>query len=282
MEEIREMFKQLQADVNETKGSLKEMESNITKNINNNISELVGNLQIKIQELEANHESQERRLDSLERTQRQRNIILFGVKEEEHGYNDLACNILKILKEVMEVDCTKLEVEAARRIGRKGEKIRPVVLTFSTLGRKIDVMKKWKTLQNTNYSIAEDYPPKILEKRKTLYEQARIERENGNKVLLKYDKLIILLSNSAEQQNKNTRNNKRTLSQSPPSTNVNKETNENKRTAQIQKKNKISSYWTPAHQTNQSPTYQNSQAGLSDDKANKTNEKNMAGQKQKQ
>ncbi|KOB71930.1 Endonuclease-reverse transcriptase [Operophtera brumata] len=51
--------------------------------------------------------------------------------------------------------------------------------------------KKWKNLQNTNYSIAEDYPPKILEKRKTLYEQAKIEKENGNKVLIKYNKLIL-------------------------------------------------------------------------------------------
>ncbi|KOB75906.1 Endonuclease-reverse transcriptase [Operophtera brumata] len=249
MEEIREMFKQLQADVNDTKNSLREMESNITKNVNNNINEMVGNLQVKIQTLETENELQERRLDTIERTQRQRNLVMFGVEEKERGYSDLVNKILNILNDEMNVNCTLLEIQALRRIGRKGDKIRPIVISFTTLGRKIDVQKNWKSLQNTRYSIAEDYPPKVLEIRKTLYEQARTEKVKGNKVLIKYDKLIILQPNPEESRTQATRNTKRALSQTPPQTNPNNKTKERNGATQAQKKNKISSYW--AHPTAQ-------------------------------
>ncbi|KOB75121.1 Endonuclease-reverse transcriptase [Operophtera brumata] len=249
MEEIREMFQQLQADVNGTKSSLKEMEVNITNKINNNINEMVGNLQLKIQRLEEENESQEKRIDTIERTQRQRNLIIFGVEEEERSYADLTIKILSILNDIIEVNCAISEIQALRRIGRKGDKVRPIILTLTTLGRKIDVQKKWKTLQNTNYSIAEDYPPKILEKRKTLYEQAKIEKENGNKVLIKYDKLIILPPNQTVASPQATRNTKRVLSQTPPQTNPNHESMEVKGHMQPIKKNKISSYWAPVRPT---------------------------------
>lgn len=249
MEEVRQMFKKLQTDINDTKDSLKDMETNITKNINNNINETVGNLQLKIEHLEQITEYQEMRLDSLERTQRQRNVVLFGVMEEERGYGDLTHKILKILNENMGVQCTLLEIQALRRIGRKGAKTRPVILTLTTLGRKIEILKKWKNLQNTDYTIAEDYPPKILEKRKALYEQAKVEKDKGNKVLIKYDRLVILPPNRTETNPQSSRNNKRALSQTPPQalpTNKNKEV---KGAKQVQKKNKISSYWTATRHT---------------------------------
>lgn len=251
MEEIREMFKQLQADVNETKNSLREMESNITKNVNNNINEMVGNLQLKLQKLEEENGSQERRLDTIERTQRQRNLVLFGVEEEERGYNDLVNIILNILNNEMNISCTSLEIQALRRIGRKGDKNRPIVISFTTLGRKIEVLKNWKSLKNTSYSIAEDYPPKVLEIRKTLYEQAKTEKEKGNKVLIKYDKLIILHPNPEEPRSQTTRNTKRALSQTPPQTNPNNKMKEGNGATQAQKKNKISSYWASTHSTTQ-------------------------------
>lgn len=282
MDEIREMFRQLQVDVNVTKNSLKDMETNITRNINNNINEMVGNLNIKIQELEDRNESQERRLDTIERTQRQRNLVLFGVEEEEHGYNDLLHKLLKILKDVMQSDCLILEIEAARRIGRKGDKTRPVILTFTTLGRKIDIQKKWKNLQNTNYSLAEDYPPKILEKRKALYGQAKIEKEKGNKVLIKYDKLIILPPDAIGQSSNITRNSKRTLSKSPQSTSINVQTEITKGATQTHKKNKISSYWSSTHQIDRTANRHNTQAGPSDYYTNKEKDTKTSAQQQKQ
>lgn len=249
MDEVREMFLKLQNDITSTKSSIKDMETNITKNINNNMIEIVKNLQSKIEILEEENASQENRIDRIERTQRQRNIIIFGVDEKERGYDDLTQIVLKILNDIMKVNCTIFEIQALRRVGRKGDRIRPIAISFTTLGRKIEVQKKWKTLKNSNsnYSISEDYPPKILAKRKTLMEQANIEKEKGNKVLIKYDKLIILPSNQMEIKSQ-SRNTKRALSQTPPQTNMKNETNAEKK-SQAQKKNKLSSYWAPSRFT---------------------------------
>lgn len=281
MEEIRDMFLKLQADVNDTKKSLKDVEENITKNISNNIKEMVGNLQIKFQDLETNQESQERRLDNIERTQRQRYIVIFGLEEEKRGYNELALTIFDFFNEQMNMNCTESEIEAARRIGRKGEKTRPVIVTLTTLGRRIEILKKGRSLRNTKYSIAEDFPPKILEKRKSLFEQAQKEKEKGNKVIIRYDKLITLPPRTVEQNANETCHKKRLLTKSPPSSNQNNENENNRGTTQAQKKTKISSYWTSTPQPNQSG-YDYAEAGPSGYCKNKQKEKNTDEQKQKQ
>lgn len=249
MEEVRDMFKKLQADVIETKAAMKDMEKNITKNINNTLNEVIGNMQIKMQQIEAVNEAQERRLDLIERTQRQRNIVIFGVEEEEQSYNELTQNILNILNNIMNVRCTVLELQALRRIGKKGARTRPIAITLTTLGRKIEILKQWKTLKNTKYSIAEDYPPKILEIRKTLLEKAKIEKENGNKVIIKYDKLIVLPQTREDTEIQGKRNNKRALSQTPPQAHQKDTKKASTANIQVQKKNTISSYWTTARPT---------------------------------
>lgn len=243
MEEVREMFQKLQADLNCTNNSLKEMEANITKNININIGELFGNVQLKMQQLEEQNEAQERRIDIIERTQRQRNVVIFGVADEERDYNDLAYKVLSIINDIMNVQCTMLEIQALRRIGKRGDKTRPLVITLTTLGRKIEIQKSWKSLKNTPYSITDDYPPKILEIRKNLYEQARSERENGNRVMIKYDKLVFLPTTSSQSAVTETRNTKRTLSQTPPQAGSEGTFNEFRGATQAQKKNKITSDW---------------------------------------
>ncbi|CAG5027282.1 unnamed protein product [Parnassius apollo] len=56
----------------------------------------------------------------------------------------------------------------------------------------------------------EDYPKKILEKRKQLKEDLAKEIEQGNNAVIRYDKIIILKDKKLPQQN-----NKRNLSVSP-------------------------------------------------------------------
>ncbi|KAA5655358.1 hypothetical protein F3G64_35045, partial [Pseudomonas aeruginosa] len=56
---------------------------------------------------------------------------------------------------------------------------------------KIKIFKQKRALQDTGYYMKEDYPKQVLEKRKQLQEQLKIEREKGNMAFLKYDKLVI-------------------------------------------------------------------------------------------
>lgn len=94
---------------------------------------------------------------------------------------------------------------------------------------KAYILKQKKSLKNSGYYIQEDYPLNILEKRKELQEQVRIEKEKGNLAIIKYDKLVIL-----KKKEEPTSNNKRLLSTSPENnqtTNIEKE-------SQASKKNK--------------------------------------------
>lgn len=77
--------------------------------------------------------------------------------------------------------------------------------------------RKKKTLENSSTYIKEDYPLKVLLKRKELQEELKQEREKGKNVALRYDKIIVLnekkISKNIHREDKTT--NKRFLSESP-------------------------------------------------------------------
>ncbi|CAG4957729.1 unnamed protein product [Parnassius apollo] len=121
----------------------------------------------------------------IERQLRKKNLVLFGVEEKKDSYFDLVDTVLEIIKEFMKITCEKQEIESVRRIGKIGSK-------------------------NSPYYIMEDYPKKILEKRKHLKEDLAKEIEQGNNAVVRYDKIIILKDKKLLKQN-----NKRNLSVSP-------------------------------------------------------------------
>nr|XP_034830025.1 uncharacterized protein LOC117987177 [Maniola hyperantus] len=237
MEDIVQLLKNIQEDINETKESVKNSEINLL----NKINEKFDDIQSKLQNLEITVSSQEQRLDLLEKQAREKNIVIFGVEEKEHNYEDLQNNFLEIFNDIMKIDCNNFEIQCIRRIGKKCDKPRPVVVKLSTLRRKIEILRSKKSLEQFNYYIKEDYPPKILEKRKELQEIAKDERKKGKKVIIKYDKLIFVPQKETSESTK--RGNKRNLSETPPDKHS-KFTRKPKKTTQTQKNNTLTSYWT--------------------------------------
>ncbi|XP_045783435.1 uncharacterized protein LOC123879653 [Maniola jurtina] len=240
MEDIKRLLKAIQNDINETKDSVKNSETTLLKKID----EKFDHVQEQLQALEITVQTQERRLDFLEKQIRTRNIIIFGVEEKERSYQDLLKIILEIFNLNMKVNCTASEIEFMGRKGKKSSKTRPVMITLTTLGKKIEILKNKKLLEKTNYYIKEDYPPKVLEIRKELQEKVKVEKEKGNIAYIKYDKLIILPQKENREQGKSR--NKRNLSITPPD----KQNKHTKKTSEgnpthLQKKNTLSSYWTP-------------------------------------
>ncbi|XP_053610574.1 uncharacterized protein LOC128675292 [Plodia interpunctella] len=275
MEEIKQMFEKIQNDIRETNSSIKILEKNLTQRI----EEKFENLHIRIQNLEEDSERKEKRIDLIEKIQRQRNIVIFGIPEGERGYNDLSEKVLDIFNKTMNSNTNKAEIEFLRRIGRKAEKARPVVVTLGTMGKKIDILKQKRTLRGTIYAIAEDFPPKILETRKLLQETAKLEREKGNTVFIKYDKLVILpiTPNKLTSTEQGGRNNKRMLSQSPSDALSRNNTSNNhhreKATTQTLKKNKISSYW--PRDTRNAQTSKDQKSDLTSNSCSSNNDMNI-------
>ncbi|CAH2207428.1 jg1548 [Pararge aegeria aegeria] len=130
----------------------------------------------------------------------------------------------------MELSYRENDIESLRRLGKRGSNARPVVVTMSTLGRKIELLRNKHKLSKTSIYIKEDFSQKTLQKRKELQEEIKIRRGQGENVVLRRDKIIKLKINKNIYKNKEgsgreydrskdcyTRNNKR-KPESPPTT----------------------------------------------------------------
>ncbi|XP_047026150.1 uncharacterized protein LOC124634574 [Helicoverpa zea] len=220
MDEVLKALQKIQKELDEQKITIQKSGENVTeqvtKNINNILDEKFKSLEEKYENLKEKVENQEKRLYFLEKQARQRNIVLFGLIETESSYSNLENIILNFINEHFSVKVDHRDIQEAKRIGKKGERPRPIIITVSTLGVKIAIFKQKNVLENTPYYIKEDYPEHVLNKRKELQEQVRIEKEKGNSVRIKYDKLIIMNKKS----NHTSIHSKRMLSNSPETINT--------------------------------------------------------------
>lgn len=232
MEEIMQELRKIRKDLDEQKTAIEKSGEKVTKKVTKNINCILEDkfklFNEKYEHLKEQCENQEKRLYFIEKQARKNNVVFFGIKETETSYSNLESLILNFIKDHFSQELDRRDIQEVRRIGKKGERPRPIIVTFCTLGTKINLFKNRSVLKNTGYYITDDYPQKILEKRKELQEQAKIEREKGNFVKIKYDKLVI------SQNNKTAGNNKRMLSTSPE----NKTTKGAETNTQAHKKNK--------------------------------------------
>lgn len=227
MEEVLNALKKIQKELDEQRETIRESAKNVTEQVTNNINnifqEKICNLEENQEKLKQIVENQEKRIYYIEKQVRQRNIVFFGIEERETSYENLENNIIKWIKEHFSIELLYSDIQEVKRIGKRGDRPRPIIVTFSTLGLKIKIFKQKEILKNTHYYIKEDYPKYVIEKRKELQVQLKVEREKGNIAKIKYDKLIIIKNN-----------NKRTLPTSPEN-NLQPQIEKN---IQVNKKNK--------------------------------------------
>lgn len=228
MDEIKMLLQNMQQEMKQQKTDMLEMKDDIKNAINNNINEKFRNLEIKNEILEQKIEKQSTAIHHFERHIRRKNLVMFGVEEREKSYHELEKIITDVINTHFNFQCEKNCIEAVRRLGKKCEKTRPVVITFSTMGLKIKIQENKNCLENTPYYIKQDYPIDVLNKRKELQTQLKREKESGNTAFIKYDKLIVLKNNASRNYVK-----KRNMSESPEITEAN---SSQRQTAQENKK----------------------------------------------
>ena len=196
----------MQQDIKQQKQDILEMKEDIKCTIISSLNEKFENLEIKNEVLEKKIEEQTNKIKYFEREFRRRNLILFGVEESEKTYDELEGIVINIISTYINITCDTSNIEAVRRLGKKGEKIRPIVITFNTLGFKLKIQRNKKLLQDTSYYLKEDYPIDILIKRKELQVQLQKEKDAGNTAFIKYDKIIILKNKESPQKHSSKRN----------------------------------------------------------------------------
>ncbi|PZC80385.1 hypothetical protein B5X24_HaOG214803 [Helicoverpa armigera] len=214
MEEVMNALRKIQSELDSQKNTIlksgEKVTETVTQNINGILEEKFKIWDEKYDNLKEKIEKQEKRIYFLEKQARKNNIMFFGIEETETSYQILENIIIKFVKEYFSLDLDQRDIQEVKRIGKKGEKSRPIIATFTTLGTKIKIWKQRKeALKQTAYYITEDYPKQVLEKRKELQMQANLEREKGNIASIKYDKLVI------QVKNKTTGKNKRLFTSSP-------------------------------------------------------------------
>ncbi|XP_045502867.1 uncharacterized protein LOC123699864 [Colias croceus] len=181
-----------------------------TKNIMCRIDEKLGPVLQEITNLKMENQNLKAKIDYLEREKRQKNIIAFGIKEDETSSMDLLKTTINLLTSGTAIDLTPSDINKVYRLGKKNlqsDKPRPVLISFLSLWQKEQVIQSKKKIKNVY--IVEDYPKDILDKRKLLQQQLIEEREKGRYAVIKYDKLIV-----RDNKNKNE-NRKRNRSESP-------------------------------------------------------------------
>lgn len=221
------------------KADMLDMKEDIKNTINSNINEKFKSLEIKNEFLEQKLEHQKKAIDNMERFTRRKNLLFFGVEERERSYQDLEEHVLDIINNMLNINCENNSIESVRRLGKKGEKIRPIVVTLLTLGLKIKILKNKKNLETSPYYIKEDFPLEVINKRKELQIELEKEREQGRRAIIKYDRLIILNSSDKQEERENQ---KRKLSKSPETPGSSGENGNKKQPTKINKSNNMSNF----------------------------------------
>lgn len=249
MEEVMKVLQSIQHDLAQQKQDMKDMEENIKKAINQNIDEKFNHIEMKTSQLEQKIEDQQKTIDFLDRQMRKKNIIFFGVPESEKNYEDLLEIILDIINKKMDIKCLKWEIETVLRLGKKNDKLRPVLITISTTSRKLQLLKNMKKLENTGMYIKEDYTPAVLQKRKELQGEFQRRRSAGENVILRQDKIVQLKSKEQQIFPSKSSSNKRYLSESPEADTNRNTAHIEEQVKQVPKKNKpqnITSFLRPS------------------------------------
>ncbi|XP_004929572.1 uncharacterized protein LOC114253149 [Bombyx mandarina] len=195
MEEVLNTLISIKKELEEQRIEIRETGKNVTEKVTQNITSIFEEKFLvwegKLGEMKEKVENQEKRIHYLEKQTRVRNLVFFGIEENETSYKSFEENIIKWIEQYFSIKLTYSDIQEIKRLGKKQERPRPTVVTFTTLGIKIEIFKQKRALKDTQYYMKEDFPKYVLEKRKALQEQLKLEREKGNTAILKYDKLIV-------------------------------------------------------------------------------------------
>lgn len=107
------------------------------------------------------------------------------------------------IKNDLKISLDDRDINTIHRVGKKDskhEKDRPILISFVNGWKKIEIMKNRNKLKDVYAS--EDYPKKILDKRKELQTKLIEERKKGNYAVIKYDKLFVREGMSEKENRK--------------------------------------------------------------------------------
>lgn len=143
----------------------------------------------EIELLKATVQKQSKLLDSIRRSN---NLIFHGIKMESHDAPlALEGKILDVSKNIMQIPLEMSELNRVIRLGKKGNENGPVLVTFVSYIKRLQVLKNAAKLKGSNITVSEDLSLEDRERRKFLVTLNKVLREKNHTCSIKRKGLMI-------------------------------------------------------------------------------------------
>jgi regulator of replication initiation timing len=123
------------------------------------------------------------------------NLVLAGLPEQpEEDAEVTVKNFLQTQLKLPEVKAKAIQFDRVHRLGAKrsaGQRPRPIVVKFVLHKEKEEVKRCGRQLRGTDYSMNDQFPKEILERRKILFPIRRRFLEEGARAVISVDKLYV-------------------------------------------------------------------------------------------
>ena len=145
----------------------------------------------KMQKVE---EEQKEKLLDLQCREMRDNLIFYGI-DEEKDETDKNCveKVLDLVDTKLKVPFAKqIPIHRAHRMGRfQRNKTRPIIAKFAYYPNREDIRKAAKNLDGTQYSIGQQFPKEIQDRRRQLVPILKDAKSKGQRAHIAVDKLYI-------------------------------------------------------------------------------------------
>lgn len=183
MEQILQELQKLRTDFNTEQQETRKL-----------IEESLKNDQIEKGKIKEKIEKQDNRINKLESGTRKKNVIVYGMQEENNEHiNDLKEKINWLLNNKMELDIKREEIDDFFRLGKKTEekKNRPIIIKMISNWRKTEIMMNKKKLRGTRIFIENDMSEEEMTEKKNMIAEMRELKSKGHEAYIKGKSLIV-------------------------------------------------------------------------------------------
>lgn len=180
--DIHSHIKELKETCSDTNGKITAIEKIVVELKKQNLE-----MQVKVETLES-------KVEFLERQFKKNNIIYFGISEtKEESLPILEQKTIAIISEMQKVHIKPDDIANLYRIGKdnNGRHPRPVFIALASFKKKMEILSNRSKLKGTDIFVNDDLTPKQREVRKNLQIHARRLREEGKRVSIRGDKVIV-------------------------------------------------------------------------------------------
>lgn len=132
----------------------------------------------------------EEKIKKIENELMKRNLIIYGVQEDERNNEELERKIVNIIKK-LKANFSEEDVVFVYRVGKKGVNIRPIKIGLISFRKKMEIIKNRKLLKGTEVYIEEELTRDEIEANKRMIPIMKQKREEGKRAYVRKGKLIV-------------------------------------------------------------------------------------------